>query len=422
MDPVPEVLTLQETALRCYYEGEILSLASSVDVTEMIKVKGAPELIIADSEVALEVLKLNINAPLIATALKPETFISQAPKVTAVLEKPLNVASFNTLVKSVTEQASHAPSHVPVPTIALMKQGPCVCDLYLKLSEKNFVKLLHKGDLFSENDHNKLSEKGVYELFIRIEDTKDYLSFLEKKLSGPGHGVDDVTFAIENLEALEQIGKHMNWSPEILLSAQKSVSQAIKILSKNQNVMKVLKKRLSESSTSYSRHIGLLSYLVCAFSSSVGFTGESGQVKLALAALIHDASVDDFYYEDLKEWNKRAADPADKSPETIKYRMHPFEASKIVKSLDSHSPDVDQIILQHHEVKTGQGFPRGLDGHRIGQLPALFIMVEDLVEFIDNGENIETSIVDFITWGSAYYDSGHFKKIFQAFQENLKQL
>ena len=100
--------------------------------------------------------------------------------------------------------------------------------------------------------------------------------------------------------------------------------------------------------------------------------------------------------------------------------MHPFEASKLVRTLDAFAPDVDQIILQHHEAKDGRGFPRALDSGRIGHLPALFIIVEDLVEFIDNGDNIETSITDFITWGRAYYDSGHFKKVFTAFEEKLK--
>ncbi len=100
--------------------------------------------------------------------------------------------------------------------------------------------------------------------------------------------------------------------------------------------------------------------------------------------------------------------------------MHPFEASKIVNSLDTISSDVDQIILQHHEIKDGSGFPRSMDASRIGQLPALFIIVEDLVEFIDNGDNIETSITDFIMWGREYYDAGHFKKLFASFEEKLK--
>jgi hypothetical protein len=422
LDPRPEVLSLQETALRCFYPGEVLTLESASDVQDIFTKKGHPELIIADALMLTHFKNLGTTVPLIAT-VNSEVSRDSLPEVTAILEKPISVSSLSYLVKNITSPVIEEPSHVPVRTSLLLRRGITLCDLYLKLSEKNFVKVILQGEMFSESDFKKMNEKSVFELYIKFEDSKEFLNFLEKELSGAsGDSLEDITLAIENIESLERIAKSMQWSPSVLLTAQKSVSQAVKILSKNQNIIALLKKRLARPSNAYSRHIGLLSYMVCAFSSSIGLTGESGQVKLALAALIHDAAVGDEFYEDIKEWNRRAADPHDKTPETIKYRMHPFEASKIVKALDSHSPDVDQIILQHHELKNGSGFPRGLDSVRIGHLPALFIIVEDLVEFIGDGENIETSIIDFITWGNDYYDAGHFKKIFQSFQAKLRQL
>lgn len=421
LDPVDEVLTLQETALSCFYGGEVLSQNHSSGIEELIKKKGHPEMIIADSKLAAILNHENIPYPIIATSLVPEEgLMDKFPGITAIVEKPISGSSFTYLVKSLTTIPHAEPTHVPVKVSTLLRLGTGHFDLYLKLSETNYVKILHKGEPFSEDDAKKLTDKKIYALYIRIEDSKNFISILENGFTSNGESLDDISFAIENLEAFEQIAKAMHWSPGIMASAQKSVGQAVKILSKNPNILAVLKKRLANPSSEYSRHIGLLTYLVCAFSSSIGQVGESGQIKLALAALIHDVAVDDYYYENIKEWNKRAADPTDKSAETIKYRLHPFEASKFIRTLDSISPDVEQIVVQHHEEKYGSGFPRGLDSGRIGHLPALFIIVEDFVEFIDNGENIETSITDFITWGNAWYDTGHFKKIFQSFIENLK--
>lgn len=421
LDPHQETLNFQETALSCFYSGEVHTLLSSSGVEELIKSKGHPEMIILDSKLVSSLTAISLSVPVIATSQGPEEeLMEKHPSVTAVIEKPISAASFTYLVKSLTQLPIKEPTHVPVKINVLLRMGTGHFDLYLKLSDKNFVKILHKNEPFLDSDAKRLAEKGIYELYIRHEDSKDFLSILEKELySSSGDSIDDIAFAIENVEALEQVAKAMHWSPEVMLRARKSVEQAVTILSKNDNIIAVLKKRLSNSSSEYSRHIGLLTYLVCAFSSSIGYVGESGQVKLALAALLHDVAVDDEFYQDIKEWNKRAADPTDKSPETIRYRMHPFEASKMVRSLDSISPDVEQIVVQHHEEKYGSGFPRGLDSGRIGHLPALFIIVEDLVEFIDNGDNIETSITDFITWGNAWYDTGHFKKIFQSFIEKL---
>jgi response regulator RpfG family c-di-GMP phosphodiesterase len=430
LDPRQEVLNLQETAINCFYGGEVHSFANSEAAFEMLS-KGHPEIIIADSAIVTannssfyhHLKSLNISVPLIATTghKTDDGLMDKHPSVLAVIDKPISTASFTYLVKSLTSQAEIVPTHVPIKTSMLLRHGISPFNLFLKLADKNFVKIFHKDEAFTEADAKRLADKGVFELFIKMEDSAELLHILEKEILGEANSQDDISLSLENLESFETVAKFMGWSPNVMLAAQKSVTQAVKILSKNPNILSVLKKRLSGPSTEYSRHIGLLTYLVCAVSSTVGWIGESGQVKLALAALIHDMAVDDEFYVNTKEWNKRAADPLDKSPETLKYRMHPFAATKIVNSLDSLSPDVDQIILQHHEVKDGSGFPRGIDGHRIGQLPALFIIVEDLVEFIDNGENIETSIVDFIMWGRTYYDKGHFKKIFQAIEDKLMQ-
>lgn len=431
IDPREEILSLQETALRCFYSGEVVAQKNSVSGLEAVLKFGNPDLIIMDSQSLLEdessfyrhVESEGIASPFIVFCndVVPENLSFQYPAVTAMLEKPKTAHAYTYLVKSLTAVPSKDVAYVPIKTSILLRLGMGHFDLYLKLSDRNFVKIIHKGEPFFETDAKRLSEKGIYELHIRHEDSSSFLKFLEKDISVENKNpIEDISHTLENLETFEEIAKAMGWSPTVMDAAQKSVHQAVKILSKNVNILSTLKRRLKDPSSPYSRHIGLLTYLVCAFSSSLGWIGEAGQVKLAMAALIHDVAVDEDMYENIHEWNKKAANAGDKSPETIRYRMHPYEASKVIRSLDSFSPDVDQIILQHHEIRDGSGFPRGLDSSRIGHLPALFIIVEDLVEFIDNGDNIETSITDFITWGSEKYDSGHFKKIFQGFVEKLK--
>ncbi len=422
LDPKQEVLNLQEAALSCFYGGEVISFTEASRALEVFQSRGSPEMIIIDSNIIPEFSTDSLSMPIIATSFAPvnDHLLTKFPSVTAVIEKPLSAHSFTYLIKSLTNIPARTPSHIPVSTGLLLRLGIGHFDLYLKLSETNFVKILHKGEHFFEHDAKRLADKGILELHIKMADSNELMKILEKDMSSELTQGSEFNLVLENIEAFEQIAKYMNWSPAVLVSAEKSVTQAVKILSKNQSVMNVLKRRLKQPSSPYARHIGLLTYLCCAVSASIGWIGESGQIKLALAALIHDVAVDDECYQDIKVWDKKASDPSDKSPETLKYRMHPFEASKIVNSLDTISSDVDQIILQHHEMKDGTGFPRSMDSSRIGQLPALFIIVEDLVEFIDNGDNIETSITDFIMWGREYYDAGHFKKLFAGFEEKLK--
>lgn len=428
IDPKDEVLSLQTTALSCFYPGSVHALKTTNGAIDILKEHGVPEVIILDSDVMKSegeefyefLVKSYPSLPVIVTThSSDDSLLQKYPALTAVIEKPLSSNAFTYLIKSLTSTVTTTPEYIPVSPGIVLRMGIVPFDLYLKLSAKNFVKIVHKGEAFFEEDARKLDEKNIADLHIRYSESSSLLSFLESELSPEVGEKEEISIAIENLEEFEQVARVMNWSPALKISAQKTVTHAVRIISKNKKIISILRERLASPGSSYGRHIGLLSYLVCAVGSKLSL-GEAGQIKLTLAALIHDVGVENHYYENIDEWNKRASNSSDKSPETLKYRMHPYEASKLVKTLDWVPPDVEQIILQHHETKDGRGFPRGLDSGRIGHLPALFIIVEDLVEFIVNGESLDTSITDFITWGRVYYDSGHFKKIFAAFEETIQ--
>lgn len=53
---------------------------------------------------------------------------------------------------------------------------------------------------------------------------------------------------------------------------------------------------------------------------------------------------------------------------TFKYRLHPFEASKLIQSMKASPHDIDQILLQHQEKKDGSGFSLGITSSRISPL------------------------------------------------------
>lgn len=146
---------------------------------------------------------------------------------------------------------------------------------------------------------------------------------------------------------------------------------------------------------------------------------EESREKLVMASLMHDLSLEEDTYTDIKEWNKQAKNLQERSPEIVRYRLHPLHASQTAQTLDVLPPDVDQIILQHHESPDGSGFPRGLTANRIHFLAAVFIIAEDLVHFLDDGDALETSLKDFLTWGQEHYQSGNFRKIFDGIRQKV---
>jgi response regulator RpfG family c-di-GMP phosphodiesterase len=426
-DEDESTLKIHETALNYFYGGKIITTSSTEKIIEAIKSFGRPELIFVDYNLLLkEEGKLHtflessgMHTPLVAALnfQHDPAFLQKYP-VSSLLTKPVSVETLTNLVKHITNAPVSSPSHIPVSIQTLLEFTNGEFDYYLKLSGKNYIKVINQGDSFSLQDAEKLLAKGIKEVHIKASDSHELLKICEKKLHSKLMAVsslpreEGVLLSIGALEQMEAISKALGWTQEVLESTQKAVTTAISTLSKDTKLSTTLKKRFSDPSSSYAKHVGLQTFLSCGFSSYLEWP-ESSQIKLAMASLLHDLAVDDIFYEDIESWNKKAQDLKDKSEEVVKYRLHPFQAAKIAQSLENLPPDVDQIIMQHHEVGNSSGFPRSLSANRISSLSSLFIMMEDLIGFFGKGEHIETSLKDYLMWGESFYVSGHFKKIFE---------
>ncbi len=73
-------------------------------------------------------------------------------------------------------------------------------------------------------------------------------------------------------------------------------------------------------------------------------------------------------------------------------------------------PDVDLLIMQHHELPDGTGFPRHLSAKQISPLGALFIVAHELVHYIYE-KGPEFQMKDFLEANIDRYNTGHYKKI-----------
>nr|MBA2404229.1 hypothetical protein [Bdellovibrionales bacterium] len=410
------------------------SVANGFVALERMEAFGEPELIVSDHKILEEtgnslyhhlsandlLIPLIICSGSIDYEYKERTY----PLVSAFVQKPFSIESLSYLVKSITTEKIAQPSFIAVKLPILLSFINKSFDLYLKLSEANYVKIIKQGEAFTKEDSDKFLKKGISHLYISIKDSFEFLKAYEENLnlvlsSKSVNNETNIVHTIDVLVSIESVSKRLNWTPELIQSAKKNIDTAIKILSKDAALRNVLKNKLANPSSSYSRHVGLLSYMCSIFSQNLDWGGDTVQTKLVMAALLHDLAVDESYYDDIKNWNKKAANLRDRTPETIKYRLHPLDASKLLQPLENLPPDIELILLQHHEKKDGSGFPRALTSTRISQLATFFNIVEELVEFIGDGENLETSLTDFKMWGDAYYESGHYKKTYEFIRKKI---
>ena len=103
--------------------------------------------------------------------------------------------------------------------------------------------------------------------------------------------------------------------------------------------------------------------------------------------------------------------------DTIKLiKEHPKNASDIVSMFSDIPPDVDMIVMNHHERPDGKGFPLNLNHTRISPISSLFIVAHELVDFIYENEG-KDKISDFLKKNEDQYSQGYFKKVFQVLKD-----
>src|SRR5690606_8713205 len=118
-------------------------------------------------------------------------------------------------------------------------------------------------------------------------------------------------------------------------------------------------------------------FIGIAISSKLEWKTDHTNRKLILAALFHDITIKN------QEIAKIPSLEVLKSSEFVisfseedrkNYEAHPIEAANLVKEFAEIPPDVDRVILEHHELPDGTGFPRRLNHQRINPLSAVFIL------------------------------------------------
>lgn len=436
VDDEEDIRDIYEMVLRRAFPLDVMLASSGSEALSIIQERGKPEIIISDLRMPdgdghflyQSLTEKKIEVPFVICSTDPLSVLKRKfPGIHGYVEKPRVIDPVVQLVDSVVTKYEVPPSYVPVRISFLLRLGTVHFELFMKLSDKRYVKVLNSDEAFIPSDAERFIKKGLGHLYISNEDAEQYLKTVEQSMSRLSDSHEKgsselVAMTLESLESVERLAHSLGWREGVVESAKKAVSLAINVVSSEPNVLKLFKQKLNDSHSKFSNHVGLLALLNCGFSYQLGWVSESSQMKLGLAALMHDITLDESYYENINEWNQAACSSSNKTFEVIKYRNHPVDAANLLLTIKNLPPDVDQIILQHHELKDGSGFPRGLNSSRISPFATVFIIVEDLINFIGDSQNFDERVDLFIQERTERYHSGNFKKVFEVLKENVQKV
>lgn len=125
------------------------------------------------------------------------------------------------------------------------------------------------------------------------------------------------------------------------------------------------------------QHCMLVTGLAAAFAKSLGLSARD-QERLVRGALLHDLGKAKI---PLPILNKPARlEPA----ELTVMRTHPGIGHGILREQGSYEPEILEVVLRHHELLDGSGYPDGLSGSQIGDLVRLTTICDIYAALIEH--------------------------------------
>lgn len=290
------------------------------------------------------------------------------------------------------------------------------CDIYIKLSDHNYVKLFKAGTAFSKEETQKLVEsKRIRSLYVQTKDIKVFIDCLCKELVSIGETPQSqpdqlqTTIARTN-ELMHDIYQKIGFSSEVQALAKESVNLTLKMIGSHPKISKALSQSLVKGQNYIASHSLLLANVSCAIAAKMEWPSNTTFHKLVLASLFHDFTLSDVQMakiSTLEELNGRRSQSEEFYKEVF---SHPLKSAELLRSMKEIPGDVDFLVFQHHERPDGSGFPKGLKSHQIVAISAVFIFAHEMVDEIlklNNEFNLEKYLIKI----APIYNSGIFKKI-----------
>lgn len=257
-------------------------------------------------------------------------------------------------------------------------------DIFLKLSETNYVMILKEGAKV-HFDQMHFPEKAEW-LYVR---RSDYHKCVGQALTVAGIIIDSDKISEEKKtvflsKAADSIFKeieHLGFDHQAL-EHSKIVSKSIQTLVENKPDIAAVITMMSNLNDELIRHAMMVSAISVIIAKSMKWTLAQNLEKLALGALLHDVGMKELPDEVITM--PRHAMSRDQA---AIYESHVHRGVDILRSMPSISDDIISIVLEHHENAPGQGYPRRIRDIKMNPFARVVALADSFSEIVMESPN-----------------------------------
>ena len=272
---------------------------------------------------------------------------------------------------------------IPIPSNSFLAGNPSIFDLYIRLSANKYVKALMANQPFDIQQLQNYLKNGITHFYLSKTSHAKYLAacnqlanlILRDSRFSPRSKLSlaatqgEATFKFLELHGIDM--KAIQFATEFIKNIELLLNNSE--ITKNESVQKLLK------DISKSEHSVSISIIACLLASELGFGKDRSVATVGLASFLHDIG--------LLELSSDIYDQEDnESLLTIKqlseFQSHPTLSAKILSGFSRIDPIVIQAVEQHHERRTGKGFPNRLGPGQISRIAEIVGISDEFARLI----------------------------------------
>lgn len=258
-------------------------------------------------------------------------------------------------------------------------------DVFVRISDERFVKILHRGDAFNVERVTAYLSKGVDYFYIKKEEQERYLDFCDK-LSSAILKREDVPMEIKVSQTLNLGEQTLGYLKSHGLS-ESSISYAGAYARRTEELVKQLNPAKHKILTLFMADVssyehGVATTLICSligakldFGSSQVFQG------VGTAVLLHDIGLFQMP-EKFRDENERVLSPKEREL----YQTHPSVGAEMLSKIPGISATIVQAVAQHHERLGKAGFPKRVGVGKINRIAEVIGVSDEFVRLLRHSE------------------------------------
>lgn len=269
---------------------------------------------------------------------------------------------------------------LPIPLFSFVGGSRAAVDIFVKLNEKHFVKVLNSGANFDLAQISRYENKEITHLFVRKQ---DYKKFVDQALKINDVVVSTKTVHIrQKMAALLRSAEHVFTEIGVLGVDQTVYNHALQVnqatmnlIESNPNILDVLSE-LSKINLEVVRHSMATSILAGMMVQALKWNKRAvGQATLG--GMLHDIGLCELPHDLIVKPRSKMI-----QIEIEIYESHPHRGFMKLKGLEGIPHEVLAIIQDHHELPSGAGYPRKLKDNQIFPLSRAVAFADQLADLV----------------------------------------